>query len=89
MESKLVFMFEIQEALVNIYMLEDMWKTNVLLQMEEFEEDNKLVRETLTMRAQSQAISGQKDYYDLLHLSPIKVRQVVFISWNVKYLKPY
>lgn len=48
--------------------------------MEDFEEDNKLVRETLTMRAQSQAISGQKDYYDLLHLSPIKVRQVVFIS---------
>lgn len=44
-----------------------------LYSMEDFEEDNKLVRETLTMRAQSQAISGQKDYYDLLHLSPIKM----------------
>lgn len=47
--------------------------------MEEFDEDNKLVRETLTMRAQGQAISGQKDYYDLLHLSPIKVRELLFI----------
>lgn len=45
----------------------------LLLQVEKYEKDEKIVHGTLTSKVKSQAGEGRKDYFDTLHLSPIKV----------------
>ncbi|XP_050687793.1 intermembrane lipid transfer protein Vps13-like isoform X2 [Eriocheir sinensis] len=44
-----------------------------LYSVEKYEKDEKIVHGTLTSKVKSQAGEGRKDYFDTLHLSPIKM----------------
>lgn len=48
-------------------------KHSSLFQVEKYEKDEKIVHGTLTSMVKSHASEGRKDYFDTLHLSPIKV----------------